>query len=177
MAVESATKDIQVTVSKNLSTTTIQGVKVEVHPDSNVVVYTNDGVQTKPAAASGEAAAKGTQISISEDFNTIVLNGAHRAGRGWPPRCFHARHRHNQARPGERYRRKTQSRNRDRRRDGRRHDLRRDFTGHAQAHVRNARRCAGDLHFQRSRQVREEPRRLRPPRLSCAEQGRVERAV
>ena len=66
MAVESATKDIQVTVSKNLSTTTIQGVKVEVNPDSNVVVYTNDGVQTKPAAASGEAAAKGTQISISE---------------------------------------------------------------------------------------------------------------
>jgi hypothetical protein len=74
MAVESVTKDIQVTVAKDLSTVTIGGVKVEVGPDSNVVVYTNDGVQTKPA--SGEAAAKGTQISISADFNTVVLNGA-----------------------------------------------------------------------------------------------------
>jgi len=72
MSVESAAKDIQVTVGKDLSTATIQGTRVEVSPDSNVVVYTNDGVQTKPAA--GEAAARGTHIS--EDFNTIVLNGA-----------------------------------------------------------------------------------------------------
>jgi hypothetical protein len=72
MADSSAKKDVQVTVGKDLSTVTIQGVKVEVSPDSNVVAYTNDGVQTKPAA--GEAAAKGTHIS--EDFNTIVLNGA-----------------------------------------------------------------------------------------------------
>src|ERR1019366_7009772 len=72
MADSSAKKDVQVTVGKDLSTLTIQGVKVEVSPDSNVVAYTNDGVQTKPAA--GEAAAKGTHIS--EDFNTIVLNGA-----------------------------------------------------------------------------------------------------
>jgi hypothetical protein len=35
-------------------------------------VYTNDGVQTKPAA--GEAA-KGV-VHISADFNTVVLNGA-----------------------------------------------------------------------------------------------------
>ena len=75
MAVENA-QGIQVSVEKGLSTATVGGVKVEVSPDSNVVVYTNDGVQTKPAAGAGEAAAKGTQISISEDFNTIVLNGA-----------------------------------------------------------------------------------------------------
>jgi len=67
--------DIQVTVGKNLSTVTIGGVKVEVGPDSNVVAYTNDGVQAKPAAASGDTGAKGTQISISADFNTVVLNG------------------------------------------------------------------------------------------------------
>ena len=72
MADNSAKQDIQVTVGKDLSTATIQGVKVEVSPDSNVVVYTNDGVQTKPAG--GEAAAKGTYISA--DFNTVVLNGA-----------------------------------------------------------------------------------------------------
>jgi hypothetical protein len=68
----SATKDVQVSVDKDLGTAIIRGVRVEVSPDSNVVVYTNEGVQTKPAAC--EAAAKGTHIS--EDFNTVVLNGA-----------------------------------------------------------------------------------------------------
>jgi hypothetical protein len=76
MAVESAREEVQLSVGKDLNTVTIGGVKVEVSPDSNVVVYTNDGVQAKPAAASGEASAKGTQISISADFNTVVLNGA-----------------------------------------------------------------------------------------------------
>lgn len=71
MAVESAQQDVQVSVGKDLSTATIKGVKVEVSPDSNVVVYTNEGIQTKPAA--GEAV-KGTHISA--DFNTVVLNGA-----------------------------------------------------------------------------------------------------
>src|ERR1019366_6618864 len=71
MSGESAKQDVQVSVGKDLSTATIQGVKVEVSPDSNVVVYTNEGVQTKPVA--GEAA-KGTHISA--DFNTVVLNGA-----------------------------------------------------------------------------------------------------
>jgi hypothetical protein len=76
MSVESATQNVQVNVGGDLSTAIIQGIKVEVSPDSNVVVYTNDGVQTKAAPVPGQAAAKGTHISISEDFNTIVLNGA-----------------------------------------------------------------------------------------------------
>jgi hypothetical protein len=41
----------------------------------------------------------------------------------------------------------------------------------------HAERCAGDLHIQRSRQIREESRRTRPPRFPRANQGRVERAV
>ncbi len=53
-----ATEGIEVNVEKDLSSATIQGVKVEVSPDSSVVVYANEGVQTKPAA--GEAAAKRT---------------------------------------------------------------------------------------------------------------------
>jgi hypothetical protein len=68
-----AANGIQVNVDKDLSTATIGGYKVEVSPDSNVTVYSNDGVQTKPGA-SADAAAKGTHIS--EDFNTVVLNGA-----------------------------------------------------------------------------------------------------
>jgi hypothetical protein len=49
------------------------GDRIEVSPDGKkVTAYTNDGVETK--AASGEAPAHG--ISISADFNTIVLNGA-----------------------------------------------------------------------------------------------------
>jgi Protein of unknown function (DUF1566) len=48
--------------------------KIEVSPDGKTVTaYTNDGVETK-AAASGAAPAPG--ISISADFNTVVLNGA-----------------------------------------------------------------------------------------------------
>src|ERR1035438_883729 len=76
MAEGSAKKqDIQVTVGQDLSTATIQGIKVEVSPDSNVVVYTNDGVQTKPAATSA-AVTEDTQISIGKDFNTVALYGA-----------------------------------------------------------------------------------------------------
>jgi hypothetical protein len=79
MAVESATKDILVTVGKDLSTATIQGIKIEVGPDSNVVVYTNDGVQTKPAGATVVYTKEGNedqQISIGKDFNTVALYGA-----------------------------------------------------------------------------------------------------
>jgi hypothetical protein len=67
-------QSIQVNIGKDLGTAIIGGYKVEVSPDSNVTVYTNDGVQTKPGAVGGVAAAKGTHIS--EDFNTVVLNGA-----------------------------------------------------------------------------------------------------
>src|ERR1039458_3714714 len=70
MSVESATQDVQVSVGKDF---VIMGTdRVEVSPDGKkVTAYTNDGVETK--AASG-AATQG--ISISADFNTVVLNGA-----------------------------------------------------------------------------------------------------
>lgn len=71
MSGESANNDVQVSVGHNLSTAVIQGIRVRVGPDSNVVVYTNREVQKMPA--SGEAAAKGT--FISEDSNTVVLKG------------------------------------------------------------------------------------------------------
>src|SRR5580698_10290178 len=62
--------DVQVSVGKDF---VIRGAdRVEVSPDGKkVTAYTNDGVETK--AASG-AATDG--ISISADFNTVVLNGA-----------------------------------------------------------------------------------------------------
>jgi hypothetical protein len=70
MAVESAKQDVQVSVGKDF---VIMGTdRVEVSPDGKkVTAYTNEGVETK--AASG-AATQG--ISISADFNTVVLNGA-----------------------------------------------------------------------------------------------------
>lgn len=66
--------DVQVNVGKDLSTVTIGDSKVEVSADGKkVIAYTKDGVETKETgAAAGE---KGTKISISEDFNAIVLNG------------------------------------------------------------------------------------------------------
>jgi hypothetical protein len=71
MAEGSAKKEIQVSVGKDF---VIVGTnRVEVSPDGKkVTAYPNDGVETK--AASGEAPAQG--ISISADFNTVVLNGA-----------------------------------------------------------------------------------------------------
>jgi hypothetical protein len=75
MAAESLQQDIQVSVGKDLTTAIIGGYKVEVSPDSNVSVYTNDGVQTRPGIVAGDGR-KGTHISISEDFNIVVLNGA-----------------------------------------------------------------------------------------------------
>jgi hypothetical protein len=50
-----------------------QGVKTEVSRNSDVIVYTNEEVQTSPGLMI--AAPRGTQISIGEDFNTIALNG------------------------------------------------------------------------------------------------------
>ena len=75
MAEESAGTDIQVNLGKDLSTAIIRGVKVEVSPDSNVVVYTNEGVQTIPAAAS-DPLTEGIKVSVTEDFKRLVLNGA-----------------------------------------------------------------------------------------------------
>src|ERR1035437_3003941 len=77
--IESATKDVQVAVGKDLSTVVIGGTKVEVGSDGKkVTAYTNDGVEARYASAAAVAfdcTAKGTQISISEDFSTVVLNG------------------------------------------------------------------------------------------------------
>ena len=39
--------------------------KVEIFPDSNVVVFTNEGVQTKPAATAPAAAATISSVSAS----------------------------------------------------------------------------------------------------------------
>jgi len=84
---ESAKQDIEVSVGKEF--VIIGGDRVEVSLDGKkVTAYTNDGVETK--AASGEAPAprdgailegavppsRDGGISISADFNTIVLNGA-----------------------------------------------------------------------------------------------------
>jgi hypothetical protein len=70
MTGESAHHDVHVSVGKGFII--IGGNRVEVSPDGKkVTAYTNDGVETN--AASG-AATPG--ISISADFNTVVLNGA-----------------------------------------------------------------------------------------------------
>jgi len=69
-------KDVQVNVGKDLSTATLNGTKIEISPDSNVVVYTNEGVQTKPASTTPAAATEDKQISIGKDFNTVAMYGA-----------------------------------------------------------------------------------------------------
>lgn len=74
---EAAAKDVEVKVGKDLTTATINGTKVEISPEGNVVVFTNAGVQTKPAAAVDAAAKKeGTSIDIGKDFNTVAMYGA-----------------------------------------------------------------------------------------------------
>jgi hypothetical protein len=72
MSVESAKQDVQVSAGKDLSTAVIQGVKAEVSPAGNVVGYMNEGVERKAVAGYVDTAAKGTKISISQDFNTVA---------------------------------------------------------------------------------------------------------
>jgi Protein of unknown function (DUF1566) len=74
----SRNEDIQINVGKDLSTAIIQGLIVEVSPDNNVVMYTNKGVQIKPATSSSEAASakEDTHLSIGKDFNTVALYSA-----------------------------------------------------------------------------------------------------
>ena len=70
MSVESAKQDVKVSFGQDY--VIMGGDRVEVSPDGKkVTAYTNDGVETK--AASGAAT---LGISISADFNTVVLNGA-----------------------------------------------------------------------------------------------------
>ena len=85
MAVESAKQDIKGSYGEGF---VIMGAdRIEVSPDGKkVTAWTNDGVETK--AASGAAQREGAiseevvpssrdgGISISADFNTVVLNGA-----------------------------------------------------------------------------------------------------
>jgi hypothetical protein len=86
MAVESAKQDINGSYGEGF---VIMGTdRVEVSPDGKkVTAYTNDGVELKDAVASGAAAREGAiseevvpssrdgGISISADFNTVVLKG------------------------------------------------------------------------------------------------------
>lgn len=79
-AAASAKKEVnpvQVTVDQNLSTVTLKGAKVEISPEGNVVVFTSESVQTKPAATtSATAATEDKQFSIGKDFNTVAMYGA-----------------------------------------------------------------------------------------------------
>jgi hypothetical protein len=86
MGVESAKQDIKGSYGEGF---VIMGTdRIEVSPDDKkVTAYTNDGVETKPASgtaitrdgAISEGAvplSRDGGISISADFNTVVLNGA-----------------------------------------------------------------------------------------------------
>ena len=62
MSAQGAKQYIQISVGIDLSTVVIGGTKVEVASDGKkVTAYTNEGVETK-AAAAGAVAAEGTQI-------------------------------------------------------------------------------------------------------------------
>src|SRR4051812_29490818 len=79
MARRKATENIHVSISKTRSTAILQGIRIEVSPQSDVVVYTNNGVQTRPPAGKNEKGAR-----ISANLNSLMLNGAtiERAGDG-----------------------------------------------------------------------------------------------
>ncbi|MGH9422572.1 MAG: DUF1566 domain-containing protein [Thermoanaerobaculia bacterium] len=71
----SAKKEVHVSVTEEQGIVTIGNATVEVSADGKTVTcYTTDGVETK-AAATPTASAEGTTISISKDFNAVVLNG------------------------------------------------------------------------------------------------------
>ncbi len=77
MSAEGVNKDVQVSVGHDF--VIMGGDKVEVSPDGKTVTaYTGGGVELKAAQpAPAEAGGAATQgISISADFNTVVLNGA-----------------------------------------------------------------------------------------------------
>jgi hypothetical protein len=66
-----------VSAGPDRGTAIVRDIKIEVKRDSSVVVYTNYGVQTKPAiAGTGWTASGDTEISIGKDFNTVALYGA-----------------------------------------------------------------------------------------------------
>jgi hypothetical protein len=69
------TQGVQITVDENnVSTVVIGDARVEVgEHGKKVTAYAEHGIEARPA--SGEAPAKGTQFSVSEDFRTVVVNG------------------------------------------------------------------------------------------------------
>jgi len=78
-SVKTEVKNVEVKVGKDLSTATLNGTKVEISPEGNVVVFTNAGVQTKPAVAADTAATEDKEFIVSKvgkDFNTVAMYGA-----------------------------------------------------------------------------------------------------
>lgn len=80
-AAAQAKKEVQnISFKDGVSTVTIGDAKIEVSADGKqVTAYTSNGVETKPSANSrgstAAAAEEGAKISISKDFNAVVLNG------------------------------------------------------------------------------------------------------
>src|SRR5947209_5321849 len=75
--VVTAAQSIQVNIGKDLGTAIIGGITVEVSLESDVTVYTNNGVQTRPKAPVTALAKDGvddTQVSIGKGFNAVALN-------------------------------------------------------------------------------------------------------
>ena len=73
-----AAESIQVNIGKDLGMAIIGGITVEVSPESDVIVYTNTGVQTRPKAPVTALTKEGVadmHVSISKDFNAVALYG------------------------------------------------------------------------------------------------------
>ncbi len=68
-------KGILLDVNEELSVVTLGENRVEISPDGKrVTAYTRDGLETK-AAVPVDAASEGAEIIVSNDLNTIVVNG------------------------------------------------------------------------------------------------------
>jgi len=77
MTKDSAKRKVQVEIEEGVSTATLNGTKVEISPEGNVVVFTNDAVQTKPAAPAPAApATEDKHLSIGKEFNSVAMYGA-----------------------------------------------------------------------------------------------------
>jgi len=84
MSEESAKKKVRIDIEEGVSTATLNGTKIEISPEGNVVVFTNAGVRTKPGAEESDidlgtqdtAATEDKQISIGKGFNTVAMYGA-----------------------------------------------------------------------------------------------------
>jgi hypothetical protein len=55
---------------------TLGGSKIEFHPDSSVVVYSNNGVQIKPVHGEAVDLKGNQQFNIGKDFNSVAVYGA-----------------------------------------------------------------------------------------------------